>query len=439
MKILIVEDDESQGKALEEILRKKGFIVKYTPSYQNALYFFRKGYRTCLIDLKMPEIDGITLMEKMKEEGEGNFILITAHGTVETAVSALKKGALDYILKPIDIDRLIHILKQIEEKEKMQREIEVLREKIKSFEKEEFIVINPLMKDIFLKAKKVAKSSATVLITGETGVGKEILAKFIHRESGRKGSFIAISCTAIPSELLEAEFFGYEKGAFTSAEKTKRGKVELADKGTLFLDEVGDLPFNLQAKLLRFLQEKQFERLGGLESIEVDVRIIAATNKNLEKMVKEGKFREDLFYRLNVINFEIPPLRERREEILPLFEFYLDKFSKKYHLKKPVLSEKVKKKILNYSFPGNIRELSNIAERLVLLHSGEKIDDIEWLSFQKEEFFSTKLEDMEKKHIEKVMKIAKYNITKASELLGIHRNTLREKLKKYNISYQSRD
>ena len=435
MKVLIVEDEEIQGKNLEKILREKGFKVKYTSEPSNALYLFRRGYKTVLLDLKMPEIDGIELMKKMKQEGEGKFIIITAHGTIETAVKALKEGALDYLTKPVDIEKLINLLNQIEEKEKLQNEIEVLKDEIKRLRKEKFIIISDKMKKIFSDAKKVAQTDATVLITGESGVGKEVLARFIHKESKRKGNFVAISCTAIPSELLEAELFGYEKGAFTGADKSKKGKFELADKGTLFLDEIGDMPLSLQAKLLRFLQEKQFERLGSIESVEVDTRIVCATNKNLENMVKKGEFREDLYYRINVINFHIPPLRERKEEIIPLFEFYMEKFSEKYHLKKPVLTEKVKKKLMAYSFPGNVRELINLAERVVLLKSGEKIENIPEIE-KEEEYESLKLEDIEKKHIEKVIRMTKGKIGKASEILGIHRNTLREKLKKYNIKFE---
>ncbi len=435
MKILIVEDEEIQGRNLERILREKGFKVKYTSEPSSALYLFRRGYRVVLLDLKMPEIDGIELMKKMKEEGEGKFVIITAHGTIETAVRALKEGAFDYLTKPLDIEKLINLLNQIEEKEKLENEIEVLRDEIRRLKREEFIVLSEKMKKIFSDARKVAQTDATILITGESGVGKEVLARFIHKESERKGNFVAISCTAIPSELLEAELFGYERGAFTGAEKSKKGKFELADKGTLFLDEIGDMPLNLQAKLLRFLQEKQFERLGSIESIEVDTRIICATNKNLEDMVKEGKFREDLYYRINVINFFIPPLRERKEEIVPLFEFYIEKFSEKYHLEKPILTDRVKKKLINYSFPGNVRELINLAERIVLLRSGEKIEDIKELE-KEEEYDSLKLEDVEKKHIERIISMTKGKIGKASEILGIHRNTLREKLKKYNIKFE---
>jgi len=435
MKVLIVEDEEIQGKNLERILREKGFKVKYTSKVQDALYLFRRGYKTVLLDLKMPEIDGIELMKKMKEEGEGKFVIITAHGTIETAVKALKEGALDYFTKPLDVEKLINLLNQIEEKEKLENEIEVLKEEIKKFRKEEFIIISEEMKKIFSDARKVAQTDATILITGESGVGKEVLARFIHKESKRKGVFVAISCTAIPSELLEAELFGYEKGAFTGAEKSKKGKFELADKGTLFLDEIGDMPLNLQAKLLRFLQEKQFERLGSIESVEVDTRIICATNKNLENMVKEGKFREDLYYRINVINFHIPPLRERKEEIIPLFEFYIEKFSEKYHLEKPVLGEELRKRLMSYSFPGNVRELINLAERVVLLRSGEKVNTLPEIE-REEEYSSLRLEDIERKHIERVMRMTKGKIGKASEVLGIHRNTLRGKLKRYNIKFE---
>ncbi|MEN3044014.1 MAG: sigma-54 dependent transcriptional regulator [Candidatus Hydrothermales bacterium] len=435
MKVLIVEDDEIQGRNLEAILREKGFKVRYTSDPLNAMYLFRRGYKTVLLDLRMPEIDGIELMKKMKEESEGKFLIITAHGTIESAVNALKEGAFDYLTKPLDIEKLLNTLRQLEEREKLEFEIEYLRDELKKFKGEDFIVVSDKMKRIFLDAEKVAQTDATILITGESGVGKEVLARYIHAKSGRKGNFVTISCTAIPSELLEAELFGYEKGAFTGADKSKKGKFELADEGTLFLDEIGDMPLSLQAKLLRFLQDKSIERLGSLESFEINTRIICATNKNLEKLVKENIFREDLYYRINVISFNIPPLRERREEILPLFEFYLDRFSEKYNLEKPFLSDKVRRKLFSYYFPGNIRELINLAERIVLLRHGEVIENIPEIE-KEEEYESLTLEEVEKRHIEKVLKMVKGKLTKASEILGVHRNTLREKLKKYGIKFE---
>ncbi|MEN3046312.1 MAG: sigma-54 dependent transcriptional regulator [Candidatus Hydrothermales bacterium] len=435
MKVLIVEDDEIQGKTLEEILREKGFKVRFTSDPLSALYLFRKGYRTVLLDLKMPQMNGIELMKKMKEEGEGKFLIITAHGSIESAVNALKEGAFDYFTKPLDIEKLLNTLKQLEEREKLEFEVEYLKEELKKIKFEDFIVVSEKMKKIFYDAEKVARTDATVLITGESGVGKEVLARYIHTKSGRKGNFVTISCTAIPSELLEAELFGYEKGAFTGANKSKKGKFELADEGTLFLDEIGDMPLNLQSKILRFLQDKTVERLGSLESFEINTRIICATNKDLEKLVREGKFREDLYYRINVISFNVPPLRERREEILSLFDFYLEKFSRKYNLKKPILSERVKKKLLLYSFPGNVRELINLAERVVLLRHGEVIEAIPEIE-KEEECEPLTLEEFEKRHIEKVLKVARGKLTKAAEILGIHRNTLREKLKKYGIKFE---
>jgi two-component system response regulator AtoC len=278
--------------------------------------------------------------------------------------------------------------------EKGERENIRLKEELEYYEKERAIVFkSKKMKEIVEIAKEVAKTDATVLLYGESGTGKEVIARFIHKESGRKGRFVPINCSAIPETLLETELFGYEKGAFTGADKRKEGKVLWADNGTLFLDEIGDMPISIQGKILRLLQDKCFERVGGLERIEVDVRFIAATNQNLEEKIKEGKFREDLFYRLNVININIPPLRERKEDIIPLAKYFIDFYSKKYRKEIKEISERALNSLLNYSWPGNVRELENVIERTIILAKGEKIENFEGLILKEERYEPLKMEE----------------------------------------------
>jgi len=433
-KILVVDDDKNQAETLSNLLNKEGFESKYATSEGEAIYFYQRGYNIVLMDLKMPKISGIELMEKLKEISDGIFIFITAYGTIPSAVEAIKKGAFDYLTKPIDFENLLNSLKRAIEFYELKRENIRLKEELEYYEKEKAIVFkSKKMKEIIEIAKEVAKTDATVLLYGETGTGKEVIARFIHKESGRKGRFVPINCSAIPETLLETELFGYEKGAFTGAEKRKDGKVLWADNGTLFLDEIGDMPISIQGKILRLLQDKCFERIGGVERIEVDVRFIAATNQNLEEKIKEGKFREDLFYRLNVINITIPPLRERKEDIIPLAKHFIDFYSKKYRKEIKEISEKALNSLLNYTWPGNVRELENVIERTIILTKRDKIENFEGIGFKEEKYEPLKMEEVEKIHIEKILKMVNGNIGKAAEMLGIHRNTLREKIKKYGI------
>lgn len=433
-KILVVDDDREQAETLSNLLNKEGYDSKFATDEGKAIYLYQRGYRVVLMDLKMPKISGIDLMDKMKEIQDGIFIFITAHGTIPSAVSAIKKGAFDYLTKPIDMKNLLKTIKRAIEFYELKEENIRLKEELKYYEKERAIVYKSKeMKEITELAKDVAKTDATVLITGESGTGKEVIARFIHRESRRKGRFVAVNCSAIPETLLESELFGYEKGAFTGADRTKDGKVLWADRGTLFLDEIGDMPLLLQSKILRLLQDKCFERVGGLETIHVDVRFIAATNQNLEEKIKEGKFREDLFYRLNVIKIDIPPLRNRKEDIITLTKYFIEFYSKKYRKKINSIKESAYESLLNYLWPGNVRELENVIERTVILTKGDKIEEFAGIKIKDEKYEPLKIEELEKIHIEKVLKMVNGNISKASEILGLHRNTLREKIKKYGI------
>ena len=366
-KILIVDDELNMRLVLSAMLKKEGYEVASASDGREALQILKSGKIAAVVsDLKMPDIDGMELLSRISEKyPEVPVIMITAHGTVATAVEALKKGALDYITKPFDLDELKNVIsKAIKTRNLKENELFLPPEEI---ERTGIIGTSKSTLEIFEAIKRVAPTTTTIMITGETGTGKELVADAIHYNSPRKKNpLIKINCAAIAETLMESELFGYEKGAYTGAAITKPGKFELAHKGTLFLDEVGEIPRDMQVKLLRVIQEQEFERVGGLKTIKVDVRIIAATNQNLLQQVQAGNFREDLYYRLNVFPIDVPPLRERKEDILPLVDYFMDKFNKKLELSVEVDSE-VKEMLLRYEWPGNIRELENLIERMMLL------------------------------------------------------------------------
>ncbi|MEO0295573.1 MAG: sigma-54 dependent transcriptional regulator, partial [candidate division WOR-3 bacterium] len=394
---------------------------------------------------RLKEINGLDLVEKIKNELfiKSEIIVITAYGSIQDAIRAIKSGAYDYITKPFEPEELILIIERLR-KEK-EREKGFIRELLKPLP--EIIGKNEKFLKALELAKKVAGEDVAVLLTGESGTGKEVFARFIHLNSKRKeGPFIPINCAAIPKELLENELFGSEKGAFTGSYKTKIGKFELADGGTLFLDEIAEMPLELQPKLLRAIEYKEIERLGGLKPIKVNTRIIAATNRNLKELVEKGLFREDLYYRLSVFPIHLPPLRERKEDILLISENFLKKMERKYG-KKLKLSEESKKILITYDFPGNIRELENILERAAILTEDgiikrehlmiEKIEEKEEeIKIQNlKDIIEREIEKKEKEIIENTLKITKGNISKTAEILGISRKSLYEKLKKYKINY----
>ena len=360
MHILVVDDEEAQRTLLAGFLEKKDYTVTTAASGKEAIDKNRiTGFDLVILDLKMPEIDGIETMAKMKEiDPETDFIILTGYGTVESAVEAMKLGAYDYLNKPINLDELELMIERIHGEQTVHRELEILREEIEAeFEAGSFVAESKGMKEVLGFISRVAKSDSTVLIHGESGTGKEMVARLIHKASNRQNNrFIPISCAALPETLLESELFGYERGAFSGAEKRKIGKFELAHRGTLFLDEIGDLPLSTQVKLLRVLQEFTFERLGSNTTIKVDVRLITATNQDLEKKISDGTFREDLYYRLNVIAIVIPPLKTRKEDIKPLVEHFINKFSCRCNKKIKGISKQGLNKLLRYDWPGNIRE-----------------------------------------------------------------------------------
>jgi len=449
--ILIIDDEKSQREILSGFLSKKGYKVYSAESGSQGLKIVRdKTIDIILSDFKMPEMTGIEILEQVSLiNPKISFIIITAYGTVENAVRAMQLGAIDYISKPVNLDELEILLDRIVENKNLISENQLLREQLQEKNRINSIISqSSKMEEVINLASRSAKSRATILINGENGTGKEVLARAIHYISNRKDKpFVAINIPALSENLLESELFGHEKGSFTGADKMKKGRFELADDGTLFLDEIGDMSVSTQIKILRVLQEHQFERVGGTESIEVDVRIISATNQDLEKKIKEGTFREDLYYRLNVVTIKIPPLRERKDDIPPLIEFFIDLYCKENDREKLEISKEAYDMLMKYNFPGNVRELENIIERAVVLTRGNLItlSDLPLhIRGFKEELsrpvlgkgtLPEQVEAVEKELIYDALRESAGNQTKAGKLLGITERNLRYKLKKYNIKH----
>ncbi|OAQ20980.1 sigma-54-dependent transcriptional regulator [Thermosulfurimonas dismutans] len=449
-RVLLVEDEEAQRKILGGYLQKRGYQVSEAGSGTEALKIVEeKKPEIVLLDWRLPDDDGLNLIPKLKERSPlSAIIMLTAFATVERAVSAMKLGAYHYLTKPVNLEELLLIMERALSELKLRKEIEDLRRKLAELlpiEIRDFVAESHKMKEILALVSKVAPTEATVLITGEPGTGKEVLAHLIHHLSSRKeGPFVQVNCAAIPEGLLESELFGHEKGAFTGADRAKPGLFEEAHRGTIFLDEVGELPLPLQAKLLRVLQDGTFRRIGDTKEIKVDARIIAATNRDLEEMVKKGAFREDLFWRLNVFSLRLPPLKERREDIVPLAKYFLQKFSEKYGKAVQGFSREVLEFLLTYHFPGNVRELKNLIERAVILVEEETIT-IKDLALMPEgpEDLTQKLltlplteavETLEKIRIREALEKAGGVKTRAAEFLGISERVLRYKLEKYKFN-----
>lgn len=434
-KILIVDDEEHFLLLLSNILIDEGYIVKTADRGERALQILENFNADMIItDLKMPDMDGIQLMSIAGAKyPDADFIVITAFATVESAVDAMKKGAVDYITKPLkDLDELRITVGRVFEKRKLlQENITLKNEQTDSLPPVELIFSG--IDKVYEEVKAVAPADTTVILYGETGTGKSLIARIIHMMSRRKGLFVTVNCAAIPGTLLESEFFGHEKGAFTGAVSSKKGKFELASDGTIFLDEVSEMTVDLQAKLLRVLQEKCFERLGGLDSITVDTRVIAATNRDLKKLAGEGSFREDLYYRLNVFPINIPPFRERKEAIPVLVEYLADRLSRKLGKYVKSISEDTMKRLTSYPWPGNIRELENTIERAMIL-SKSSILEIQLPAVEvKAEVENLNMKSVEKKAIEDALKRANGNRRSASEILGISLRALQYKIKEYDI------
>ncbi|MGQ9777123.1 MAG: sigma-54-dependent transcriptional regulator [Thermodesulfobacteriota bacterium] len=449
-RILIAEDEKTQRELLEGFLRKEGFEVNGVANGREALQKLENSiYDIALIDYKMPEIDGLqTLHEIRRLYPDLPVVMMTAYGTVETAVASMKEGALDYLTKPIDLDELLLILDKVLERSQLIQENRALKAQLQERYTFKHIVYNsPKMEEVMNLVARVAPSSSTVLIRGESGTGKELIANAIHFASSRaEKPFIRVSCSAIPETLLESELFGHEKGAFTGAIQRRVGRFEEASEGTIFLDEIGELSPLLQVKLLRVLQEKEFQRLGSNLTLKTEARVIAATNRNLEEAIKKGEFREDLYYRLNVISIFIPPLRERKEDIPPLIDYFLKKYSQRNQKNVSNISQEARGLLLRYSYPGNVRELENIIERAVVLCRGELImtqdlpihlqeerSEKYWESYREPKSLPEILEEIEKNFILKALRDHQGIQTKAAESLGISERVLRYKIKKYGI------
>jgi len=445
-KILIVEDQQSSRELLEGFLEEHGYAVRAVGTAEEALESFKKeGYTCALLDIRLPGMSGIELLKNLREiDPEFIGIFMTAFGSVETAVDGMSAGAYRYIQKPVNLKELLSVIEAASLKWHENREYQMIKENNSKIHRSDIIADSQKMKDILSLVARVAPTDVPVLITGESGTGKEIIANLMHESSLRSAkSYIELNCAALPENLVEAELFGYEPGAFTGANHRKRGMAELADKGTLFLDEIGEFPLNLQAKLLRMIDGNGFFRVGGSEVIKPDLRIIAATNRNLEEMYREKLFREDLFFRLKGIEIKLPPLRERPEDILSLCRMFIDIYSKKYKREVDGLSPAARDTVLRYPWTGNIRELKHTIESAVILTRTSllTVDDlrINHCAGADHDEKSCDLEKMtlaevEKNHIMMVMAIHDGNVSKASKALGIHRNTLSQKIREYNLS-----
>lgn len=441
--ILLIEDEKLMRVTLEDALKSSGYDVISFENGRDAIDALRESYFSIVVtDVRLPDVDGLEILKNIIEnKKDTQVILMTAFGSIKDAVEAMKLGAFDYITKPFSLDEFLLLIKRaLDVKSLKDENIRLKKDIVKYYSLPNIICESTEMKNVFSLVEKVSESDSTVLILGESGTGKELIATTIHYQSKRKDKpLIKVNCSALPEGLIESELFGHEKGAFTGAIKRKPGRFELADGGTIFLDEVGDFPLSTQAKLLRVIQERRFERVGGTDTLSVDVRIIAATNKNLEEEVKKGRFREDLYYRLNVIPITLPPLRERKEEIPYLIDFFLNKYRDKL-FKNTHFSKEAVSTLLNYDYPGNVRELENIVERCVTLSISDVIkkDDLPSFIFKKTDdkkqgSLSYIAAEAEKDHIIRVLRITKGNRTKASEMLGISRKTLWEKINSYGI------
>src|SRR5881409_2645542 len=463
--ILIADDEESIRWVLERACAKDGHTVHAVASGREALAALRaESFDVALIDIKMPDLSGLDVLTRAREDRVDTlFIVMTAQNTMANAIEATKRGAYDYLTKPFDLEQVAALIARAMELRRLTRNLEHLRGEL---EQRHDLVIGgtPAMQEVYKVIGRVAPTDATVLIQGETGTGKELLAKTIHHHSERRGPFVALNCPGIPSELLESELFGYERGAFTGAVERRIGKFEAAAGGTLMLDEIADMPLALQAKLLRVLQEREFTRVGGRDALRADVRIIAASNQDLEAAVRAGRFRDDLFFRLNVVRLTLPPLRERRGDISDLIQFFIDKFNRDLGTAIVGVSDDVRELLMRHTWPGNVRELENALLRAAVLARGRTLvpedfalagqprqSSAEVLPLEEAvrhrlaellerdagvpvgELHATLISAVERPLIEIVLERSGGNQVKAAEMLGINRNTLRKKITELGI------
>jgi DNA-binding NtrC family response regulator len=446
VKMLIVDDERVALKNLEHVMKKEGYEVTGTESGQNALRILEEQqFDIVLTDLKMEKVDGMQILKKTQElYPDSEIVMITGYATLESAVESMKKGAFHYIAKPFKLDLVRKVVQEAIEKVKLKRENKQLREQIETYQgKVKIITQDPNMQRLLDTAKQIAPTDCNVLLSGESGTGKELFARYIHFASARaEGPLFAINCGAFTEELLSNELFGHEKGAFTGATALKRGLIEMASKGTLFLDEITEMPPSMQVKLLRVIQEKEVLRVGGTEPLNVDVRFIAATNRDIHDAMKTGRFRQDLYFRLNVVSLHMPPISERRDDIPLLSYYFLKKHAALMKKKVAGITEDAMNLLINYDFPGNVRELENIMERGVALSNGSTLEvahlpeDLRELSirtFRKKEGKIPSLEEQEITYIKWVLGEVGSNKTLAAQILGIDRVSLWRKLKRYGL------
>ncbi|MBI1921638.1 MAG: sigma-54-dependent Fis family transcriptional regulator [Geobacter sp.] len=470
-RILVADDEESMRWVLSKALKKKGFSVDLAKDGTEALRLIESNrFDLAILDIKMPGITGLELLDRVREaQSELLVVIMTAEASMKNAVEAMKRGAYDYITKPFDLDVIDAIIEKVSRAREMTSQVSMLKEELKGrYQLERTIIGNsPVMRDVYKTVGKVAPSDVTVLIQGESGTGKELIARAIHFNSKRLGKpFIALNCAAIPKELLESELFGFEKGAFTGAVERKTGKFEQANGGTLFLDEIGDMPLDLQAKILRVLQEKEVTRTGGSQSIGVDVRIVAATNQDLDEKVRRKEFREDLYYRLNVVPIFLVPLRERKDDVRLLVDYFLQKTCAELEIAQKQCSPEAVRLLGDYSWPGNVRELENTIKRAVVLSSDplltpadfpglrpakagtitnedlslEAIVEIKLRAcldnigkMESGDLHNMVLQQVERPLIRFVLEKTRGNQVKAADILGINRNTLRKKIQELGV------
>jgi DNA-binding NtrC family response regulator len=445
-RILIVDDEPNIRQGLAEALQDQGYEIEQAASGEAALELLQmKPFDLVLVDLVMEEMDGIEVLREINRQWpQTEVVIITAHGTIETAVKALKEGAYDYLTKPINVKRFRSYVHNILRTQELQEENRLLREQLRTEQEySQIIGRSEKLLTILEMIEQLAPTDVNILIEGESGTGKELVAHAIHQKSGRgQKPFVSVNCGALPKELIGSELFGHEKGAFTGASQRKQGRFELADRGTLFLDEIAEMDLEAQVTLLRILEGGRFRRVGGTREVKVDVRVIAATNKSLKKQVREGRFREDLFYRLNVVRMSLPPLRERREDIKPLAQHFLDTFSTKYHKSNLKFASELNERLTHYQWPGNIRELKNCIERAVIL-AREQLIGLDLLPerLQLESDLATKAEvsvglslaEMEREMIRQTLEHTGGHRKRTAEILGISERDLYYKLKKYEL------
>ena len=453
-KILVADDEPSMREFLDIMLKKEGYQVLLASNGEEVMKLIEKDiFDLVLMDIRMPRLDGIASLKKIKVSSpETIVIMITAFASADTAIRAMKEGAYDYITKPFKVEEIKLIIKNALEKKNLRKENTLLKQVVRDrYHFENIIGQSPKMLALYDLLEKVAPTKTNVLITGESGTGKELVARAIHYNSPRKEKpFVTLNCGAIPESLIESELFGHVKGAFTDAIATKKGLFEVADEGTLLLDEISELPLLMQVKLLRVLQDREFKRVGGTEDIRVDVRIISATNKDLEEAVREKRFREDLFYRLNVIQIKLPSLRERKEDIPPLAMHFLKKYSEELNKKISVISPDALRILLHYDFPGNVRELQNVIERAVALEGGQELTAQHLGSYLEEQTSSKNfpvgldipsegidlekiVEEIERTLLLRALDRSKGIKKKAAELLHINFRSMRYRLEKYGL------